>query len=233
MTKNTKISLGLSILAGIGVAATAFIAHKRSYVYDEVRQDRISEKWDAMKDDEFYEKKDIRADEILDTKDEVIIFLKAEWPTLVSSAVTIGCIAGSQVLDIREIAAFTGLATAIGVKYKDLTAYLKRNYPEQYQEAMDFINAKKAHDSFNDLDKKRYFNKEETYDGRYAIYEPITEQPLYSKISPEEVADKSSIFINRELDNGNVVSVFDYIENLIEITGSKELETKPWMNKCG
>ena len=233
MTRKSKVSVLLTGLGAIGVVVTAVLAVKNYDIYKENIADAEHEKDSAMSDEDFNNLMveqgvtDPSEVEYLTKKEKAVIFAKSCYPALIAGLVTEGCIVGAQVLDIQEIAALTGLVGITTAKYKDLTRYLQEHYPEQYKEAMDFINVNKA------KEKLSTYKKEETYDGRYKLYEPNTQQVIFSKLKPEEVADKSSNFINSGLLNDQIVSLFDYVDNLRKITGDKNIKTKPWMHKCG
>ena len=231
MTKKSKVSVLLTGLGAIGVVVTAVLAVKNYDIYKENIADAEHEKDSAMSDEDFNNLMteqgitDPAEVEYLTKKEKAVIFAKSCYPALIAGVITEGCIIGAQVLDIQEIAALTGLVGVTAAKYKDLVGYLQTNYPEQYKEAMDFINAKKMSES-------KYI-KEETYDGRYRMYEPITQQVFFSKDTPEVTALKCTEFVNAGLLNDQIVSIFDYIDNLQKISGDKNLKKSSWMHKCG
>lgn len=201
MTRKTKLSVGLSILAGIGVGVTALLAGKETAKRQPV-------------------------DPNLSKKDKAIIFVKDYKFTLLSALVTEGCICGAQVLDLQEITMLTGAAGYFASKYKQLDEKVKELYPEEYEEVQHSINEDNAREA---LETK----KEETYDGKYCIYEPITENILYSEKTPEVVALECTNFINKGLLNDQIVSIYDYVDNLTKITGYKNIKLYPWMHRGG
>lgn len=199
MTKKSKISVALSVLAGIGVVSTAFLS-----AFETDRRKPVPD--DATK------------------KDKVIIFFKNYKFTIISGVITEVALVTSEVLDIQEIAALSGLVAVGAAKMKSLTDYLEENHPDILEEVRK-VTAEK--------DIKEGFNKEETYDGRYKMYEPITQQTFFSKIPPKEMALECTNFINSSLLNDQIVSIYDYIDNIKKISGDKSIVLRPWMHKGG
>lgn len=115
MTRKTKVSVGLSILASIGVGVTALLAGKETAKRQPV-------------------------DPNLSKKDKAIIFVKDYKFTLLSALVTEACICGAQVLDLQEITMLTGAAGYFASKYKQLDEKVKELYPEEYEEVKQSIN---------------------------------------------------------------------------------------------
>lgn len=217
MTKKTKISVGLSALACIGVGVTAFIADKRRYILDQKKSDRAAAKWDEMSEEEFFDKIDKVCDEeLLTFKDKAVIFLQAEWPTLLSGALTCGCIAGAQVLDIQEIAMFAGLAAGAAYKYKDAMNYIREHFPESYEEVKKYVNMEAAKRAAHD---KKY-KIEETYDGRDRYFFPFLDQIVYMK--PEDVI-KVQAFICSRLGAKGVCTVNEVADYICQDLGYKDV----------
>lgn len=190
-----------------------------------------ADKLTELDDDELYEyeeKEDHHPGELLSKKERAIIFAKSYWRTGLCMAVTFGLMILSHRSMAKELAATAAALGVMGTKYKDLQLYLKENYPEEYGKVMQMIDQK---NSQRKISEKSF--KEETYDGRYRCYEPITEQVFFSKLTPGKLADECSIFINKGLLNDHIVSVFDYVDNIRKLSGDKKLKTKPWMHKAG
>ena len=119
MTRKTKVSVGLSILASIGVGVTALLAGKETAKRQPV-------------------------DPNLSKKDKAIIFVKDYKFTLLSALVTEACICGAQVLDLQEITMLTGAAGYFASKYKQLDEKVKELYPEEHSEVVRAINEDNA-----------------------------------------------------------------------------------------
>lgn len=199
MTKKSKISVALTVLAGLGVVSTAFLS-----AFETERKKETPE--DA------------------DWKEKTVIFVKNYKFTIISGAITEGALVTSEVLDIQEIVALSGLVAVGAKKMKDLTEYLEENHPDILEEARKVTTEKEI---------KEGFAKEETYDGRYRMYDPISQQDFYSKVSPNEMALECSNFINSGLLNDHIVSIYDYVDNIKRISGDKNITLKPWMHKGG
>jgi hypothetical protein len=180
MTRNTKISVGLSILAVVGVGATAFLSAKNSRNYYHVLSLTATDKWDALPDEEYEEREDEPWDAILTKKDKAIIFGKTFWPTLVAGSLTAACIVGAQVIDIREILGLSAGLAAVTCKYNDINKFLQEKYPEQYKEAKRYADGEAARRAIEEKPKK-----EEYYDGRKRYYFPLSDQIVYMK--PEDM----------------------------------------------
>ena len=205
MTTNSKVSVGLSILAVIGVGITAYLAHKRSYIYDEKKQDVISKKWNDMNDEEFEENKDKNGDELLSNKDRAVIFLQSEWPTLLSGTVTTACIAGAQILDLKDIIGLSAGLAAVTYKYNDAMNYIQNNFPEQYKSVKKFVDGEAAKRAI--ANEKPH--KEETYDGRQRYYLPLSEQIVY--LYPEDLV-KIQWFINATIGTEMEIHINDILD---------------------
>lgn len=207
MTRNSKISVGLSVMAVVGVVATAFFSAKNSKKFYHVRGLKAAEKWDDLTDEEFEEVKDEPFDSILTKKDEVIIFGKTFWPTLVAGGITIGCIVGAQVLDIREIMGLSAGLAAITYKFNDMKNYIHEKYPDKYDEVMKHVNGEAAKRAI----EKEMPYKEESYDGKKRYYFPKSDQIVFMR--PEDLIKVqgfiSSIFGTR-LDI-HINEILDYI----------------------
>lgn len=198
MTKKGKLSVALTILAGIGVASTAFLS-----AFETGRRKELPD--DATK------------------KEKVVIFFKNYKFTIISGVITEAALITSEVIDIKEIAALSGLVAVGAAKMKDLTDYLEENHPDILEEARKEATLKDIKEGF----------KEETKDDLYKMYEPITEQSFKSKIPPNELALECSNFINTGLLNDNIVSVNSYVELIKKLSGDKSLKLDPWTHKCG
>lgn len=217
MTKKTKISVGLSAFACIGVGLTAFIADKRRYILDQKKSDRAAAKWDEMSEEEFFDKIDKVCDEeLLTFKDKAVIFLQAEWPTLLSGALTCGCIAGAQVLDIQEIAMFAGLAAGAAYKYKDVMNYIREHFPESYEEVKKHVNMEAAKRAIADEPKKL----EGSYDGRQRYYLPLSEQLVYLH---SEDLPRIQWFINATIGTEMEVHINDILDFIRYDLGYKDV----------
>lgn len=209
ITKQSKCSIALTAVGAVGLILTSVLAVKCKEDYDEA-----IEQVDA---------------ESLSNGDKAWIAVKSFAPAIIAGAATETANITAQVIDIKEIIALTGLVSVGAAKYKSLVSYLKKHYPEQYKEAMDYINREHAEKELNEFRKKHPKNS----DHRYLMREPITEQIFWSKLNPDALADKASIFINQSLNTDFIVSVFDYVDFLKKASGSKELECKPWMHRTG
>ena len=219
MIKKSKISVALSALAIVGVGVTAFLAHKRSYILDEKTEDKIAEKWNAMTDEEFEEHAEMDGSELLTVKDKAVIFVKAEWPTLIAGAATCGCVIAAQSLNLTEIVALTGALAGIKMKYRDAMGYLERNYPDQYKVVKKFVDEEAALRACEEDKPKKH--KEETYDGKQRFYLPWSDQIVYL-----DVEDMSSIqhFIDATIGTEMKVCVNDVIGYMKYNLGYSELE---------
>lgn len=198
MTKKGKLSVALTILAGIGVVSTAFLS-----AFETGRKKELPD--DASK------------------KEKIVIFFKNYKFTIVSGVITEAALITSEVIDIKEIAALSGLVAVGAAKMKDLTNYLEENHPDILEEARKEATLKDIEEGF----------KEEAEDDLYKMYEPITEQTFKSKIPPNELAAELSNFINSGLLNDQLVSVNSYIELIRKLSGDKTLQISPWTHRCG
>lgn len=198
MTKNSKLSVALTVLAGVGVVSTAFLS-----AFETGKRQELPD--DASK------------------KEKVVIFFKNYKFTIVSGVITEAALITSEVIDIKEIAALTGLVAVGAAKMKDLTDYLEENHPDILEEARKETTLKDIKEGF----------KEETEDGLYKMYEPITEQTFKSKIPPKELALECSNFICNGLLNDHIVSIYDYVSNIKKISGDNNIILLPWMHKGG
>lgn len=140
MTRNSKISVGLSVLAVVGVGLTAFFSAKNSKNYEHLKKLKCAEKWDDLTEEEYEKVQDEPYESIITKKEKAIIFGKAYWPTLVTGSITVGCIVGAQVIDIREILGLSAGLAAITYKYDDMKRYLQEKYPEQFKDVQNYVN---------------------------------------------------------------------------------------------
>lgn len=216
MTRNSKVSIGLSVLACIGVGVTAFLSAKRTKAHKDIRHETALKKWESMNNAEFDKKKDDDYYSVLTKKDEAIIFVKSQWPALVSGAVTCGCIVGAQVLDITEIAAIGGVAAAATYKYNDAMNYIREKYPDEYEEVKRYINGEAAKRAIAEEPKK----KQESYDGRQRYYLPLSEQLVY--LYPEDVA-RIQWFINATIGTEMEVHINDILDFIRYDLGYKDV----------
>ena len=198
MTKKGKMSVALTVLAGIGVVSTAFLSAFETGRKEETPDDA---NW----------------------KDKTVIFFKNYKFTIISGVITEAALITSEVIDIKEIAALSGLVAVGAAKMKDLTDYLEENHPDILEEARKATCEKDIKEGF----------KEETGDDRYKMYEPITQQTFFSKIPPKEVALECTNFINSGLLNDHLVSVNAYVEFIRNISGDDTLKLESWTHKCG
>ena len=198
MTKNSKLSVALTVLAGVGIVSTAFLS-----AFETGRRKELPD--DATK------------------KEKIVIFFKNYKFTIVSGVITEAALITSEVIDIKEIAALSGLVAVGAAKMKDLTDYLEENHPDILEEARKATSEKDILEGF----------KEEKEDDLYKMYEPITEQTFKSKIPPNEFALELSNFINAGLLNDHLVSVNSYIEFIRKLSGDKSIKISPWTHKCG
>lgn len=184
--------------AAVGVVATAVLAAKDARKYDENIDKAELERDLALSDEEVEQMMkeqgidDVSFIEYLNKKEKAIIFAKSYWRTGLSMAVTFALMIFSHVSMAKELAATMAALGAIGAKYKDLQAYLKENYPEQYKELMRKLDRKNARERISEKPLK----KEETYDGRKRYYFPISDQIVFLK---EEDWPKIQHFIDSKL----------------------------------
>ena len=205
MTKNSKVSVGLSILACIGVGVTAFLATKNDKKFSASLEEARSKKHSA--NDE------------LTKKEEIIIFGKSFWPTLTSGAVTCGCIIGAQVLDIKEIAAMGGLLAAATYKYNDAMNYIHDKYPDEYDEIKSYVNNEAYKRKLEDSPK---YSIEETYDGRKRYYFPLSDQIVYMK--PEDLIKVQS-YISSQFGTKLEVTLNEILDYIHYDLGYKDVHT--------
>lgn len=111
----TKMPLILTIVASLGVGATAYMA---------VRDSRNKKKSETEPENKLDEAKE---------------FGKTYWKTMAVGSLTIGCIAGSHILSAKQILALTGAMGVLSKEVKDIQKYLKKNYPEEYDKMMKEI----------------------------------------------------------------------------------------------
>lgn len=233
MTKKGKISIALTVLGGVGVALTAYFAAKDSRKYDVIKSEAEYKKDKELTDEEFAEimeeQECSNPSEVnyFTKKEQAIIFFKGYWRTLLVGSATIGCNVAAQVIDLKEIAVLTGTVGYLASQYKRLDRKFQDMFPEEYKAV------RKAMTEDAIKEKEDNYISEGTYDGRYAIYEPITRTDGYSKLEPEKLALECTNFINSGLLNDQVVSLFDYISFLQFATGDKKFSPKPWMHKIG
>lgn len=198
MRKKTKISVGLSIIASIGTIATPIIAVKESQNRQPV-------------------------DSNLAKKEKAFIFVKDYKFTILSAALTEGCIIGSQVLDLQEIAVLTGAAGYFATQYKQLDEKLEELYPEEHSEVVRAVNednAKKAAEKY----KVDY-----SYDGKTRYYFPFLDQIVYMR--PDDVS-KIQWFISARLSAKGVCTVNEVADYICQNLGYKDVhllrEDKYW-----
>lgn len=186
MNKN-KASIILSGISILGVATTGFLAAKRSELQKILKNEALKKNSNLTK------------------KDEFIIFVKAQWPALLSGSATSACIIGAQVLDMKEIAAVSSIAMAATYKYNDAMNYIKEKYPDTYKEVKSYVNSESAKRAIESNPKV----KEEAYDGKKRYYFPLSDQIVYMK--PEDLikvqsyisstfGTKLEVYINEILD---------------------------------
>lgn len=215
MTRSSKVSIGLSVLACIGVGVTAFLSVKRVPKYKELyseaeyeKDQKLSdEEYDKMKEEQGLTEETIDDFKYLSKKEEAVIFAKAYWPAVVSGTITCGLIVGAQILDIREIMGLTAGLAAVTYKFNDIENYIHEKFPDQYEEVMKHVNGEAAKRAIEKSPKK----KKETYDGRNRYYFPLSDQVVFMK--PEDLIKVqgyiSSVFGTRlEI---HINEILDYI----------------------
>lgn len=181
----------------IGVAVTAVLASKDGMNHDQTKKKAEFVKDHSLSDEEIVEMMENQGfseeevndfkknDEIpdnfqyLDWKERAIIFFKSYWKTLLAASVTIGLMVFSHISMAKEMAAVTAALGLISTKYKDLDEYLRKNYPDQYNEIKRILNRKNARKAISE----NYSKKEETYDGRKRYYLPLSDQITFMKES--------------------------------------------------
>lgn len=204
MNKN-KASIILSGISILGVATTGFLAAKRSELQKILKNEALKKNSNLTK------------------KDEFIIFVKAQWPALLSGSATSACIIGAQVLDMKEIAAVSSIAMAATYKYNDAMNYIKEKYPDTYKEVKSYVNGESAKRAIESNPKI----KEETYDGRERFYEPWTNQIFYAnRVDVLEALDETK----KRLINGGSASIYDFLKSL---PPSVDVRIEPWMEHFG
>lgn len=207
MTRNTKISVGLSVLAAVGVGITALIAHKRSEVYKTKKTEKLKEKKEG---------------EELSKKEQTIIFFESEWPTLVSGTLTVGAIAGAQVLGLKEIAALTGACTFLATKYNDLNDKLQEKFPEEYKAVKEAI----VGDKLKEAEKEKKVSV--TKDGKELYFEPVSQQ--FFEADPSAILDAERTLADIVNDDGlatisDLLSIFKIYD--------KSIQLMPWHETLG
>lgn len=201
--------------AAMGVVATAVFAVKDSDKHSEAIEDFL---YDAVDNTDIPEEdKEELIDGVIDpeefykehkTKTErAIIFAKSYWRTGLCMAVTFGLMILSHVTMVKELAAVSAALGLVSTKYKDLQDYLKKNFPEQYEEVTRKLNRQNARRKISEKGSK----KEESYDGRKRYYFPLSDQIVFMK--PEDFV-KVQAFMSANMGSSMQVTlneVLDYI----------------------
>ena len=201
--------------AAMGIVATAVLAVKDSnkhaetiadFLYDAVDNTDIPEEDKEELIDGVIEPKEFYKNHKTKTE-RAIIFAKSYWRTGLSMAVTFGLMILSHVTMVKELAAVSAAFGLVSTKYKDLQGYLKKNFPEQYEEITRKLNRQNARRKISEKGSK----KEESYDGRKRYYFPLSDQIVFMK--PEDFV-KVQAFMSATIGSSMQVTlneVLDYI----------------------
>lgn len=195
---NTKVTTVLTILGAIGVGVTAVLSSKNAISYEIVKKE-LNE--DASK------------------LDKTKAFAKAYWPTVLAGSLTIGCIVGSQVLNVKEIAAATTAVGVVGAKYNELCKELKEKHPDIYKEVQEDIRERHIKEEFEKnpgvrLDRKPY-------------YLAWSDQLFWAT---EAEVLQSECYLNEVMMNTGEATLYDYVSSYPKECG---LECKNWMKFIG
>lgn len=184
--------------AAVGVVLTAVFATKEAREHDAAILEAENDKDNALTNPEMVEmmeKQGFSEEEVeefkqyelvpddfeyLSRKEKAIIFAKTHWKTGLTMAVTFGLMIFSHVSMVKELAAVGAAFGLVSAKYKDLDEYLKKNYPDQYNEIKRILNRKNARKKISEKGLKN----EESYDGRKRYYFPLSDQIVFMK--PED-----------------------------------------------